>query len=93
MKRIYNTDKLIKSIKELRFEKAKIQIESIYLEEEIRKQMGKALHGGNIIKNIASNNFFANGFKLFIYSKSVLKIYNWIKNKFHKTNINKKGKA
>ena len=84
MKKIYNPDKPIKSMKDLRLEKLKIQIETMYLEDELKKQMDKYLNNGFVHGGKLGSSFVGNLTKWLIYYKSVSKLFHWFKDKFHK---------
>lgn len=73
----------IHSLQELRYEKARIKIELLYLRNELKQESESFLHGGFLEQAGFGWNLFASTGKWMLYGKIFMKVYKWIKKHLH----------
>lgn len=88
-KRLRHSDS-INSLHQLRYEKAKLKLEIIYLEQEIQAEAQSWFQGGLLHSAGMGMKMFASTEKWFIYWKLIKKVWKWGKEKYHKFQQQKK---
>lgn len=78
MRKLNYKPKEVKSLKEIRYEKARITIEMAYIQQQIQEDAESFLHGGFLQSMGIGWSMFASAGKWLIGIKALLKGWKWI---------------
>ncbi|MEG1615889.1 MAG: hypothetical protein RR202_05145 [Bacteroidales bacterium] len=69
----------IRTLKELRYEKAKVKIEMTYLEQEIKSEYQSFINGGFLHMAGKGFSLFSTAGKWMVFGKIGMKVFKWIR--------------
>ncbi|MEG1586393.1 MAG: hypothetical protein RR346_05920 [Bacteroidales bacterium] len=87
MKKMNYNIKEVSSLKEIRYEKARIVIEMAYIEKKIHTQAEDFLHGGFLQSVGLGWNMFASAGKWLLIFKAAMKGWKWIQHFLKKKKV------